>query len=175
MSAEQQPESSASPYGPAKVEPNDLERAFGEQPSQADKSNDAFHTTGAPAAPVDYPEWVTRGRSILRWSSIATGAVSLLVLVVTMVLAATGNNVLSSVQTEIATNALWVATIASPVLFVIAMNLLIWRALLRPLARKPRAEKVILVTLTVVGLAVASFVAVVLLLLGGFFLLAVFA
>ncbi len=175
MSAEQQPESSASPYGPAEGEPSDLDRAFGEQPSQADESNDALRTTVAPAAPVDDPKWVTRGRGVLRWSTIATGAVSLLVLVVTTVFAATGNNVLSSVQTEIVTNALWVATIASPVLFVIAMNLLIWRALLRQLARKPRTEKVILVTLTVVGLAVASFVAVVLLLLGGFFLFAVFA
>ena len=124
---------------------------------------------------TDAPSWVDRGRHGLRIAILITGALSLGILLVVLVFAAIGQNVLASADTEFGTNLLWVATLASPVLFVIAMNLLVWRALLVPIARKRRGETIVLVTVTAVGLAVASFAAVVVLLLGGFLVTAVFA
>ena len=52
------------------------------------------------------------------------------------------------------------ATIAAPVLTVIALNLLVWRALLRGLARRGRSEAVALVVIIALSLAVASWFAV---------------
>lgn len=122
-------------------------------------------TDGAPLTP---PAWVARGRDILRVAVWVTASLSLALTATVVVLAALGvepgNGVVDGPEQWMTDTAL----LTAPVLFVIALNLLIWRALLPGLVRRTRPEAIALVVVIALGLAVASWFAVAVLLLGGF-------
>jgi len=122
----------------------------------------------APTVRPDSPAWVAQGQRILLLAVIITGALSVLLLIGLIVLISLGlgtaNNDLAGAE-EVIT---WVMIFGSPVLFVIALNLLIWRLLLRPLGRMTSGGRVGLIIGVTIALAVVSVLAVVLLLSLGF-------
>jgi hypothetical protein len=63
--------------------------------------------------------------------------------------------------------------VAGPVLVVVALNLLVWRALLPALARRSAGSRAGLIIGTTVSLALGSVLVVAALLLAGFFALTV--
>jgi len=122
-----------------------------------------------PAAPAPEAGWVARGRGVLRVSALVAGALSVLLTITLVVLAALGmgtaNNDLSGINESVTFGLIF----AAPVLFVIALNLLIWRALLRPLGRLGIGGRIALIILMVLVLGLVSIALVVVLLFAGFF------
>lgn len=120
------------------------------------------------AGPAADPRWVDRARRILRIAIGVTAVLSVLTTVVLVVLASLGlgtaDNALGGWEEAV----VWGMVFAAPVLFVIAVNLLIWRALLRGFARKTRPEVITLVVVITLSLAVASVLLVTVLLFVGF-------
>lgn len=137
-----------SPYGPA-------EGATGASAS-------------ARAAQAAEPAWVDRGRLILRFAIWATAGLSVLLMLLIVVLAALGLGIADNDLTESEDTLVWIAVITSPVLFVIALNLLVWRAMLPRLAGQTRGEAFAFITAVTVALAVGSVIVVALLLFFGF-------
>lgn len=124
---------------------------------------------GAPTQPADAAAWVERGRRVLRVSALVSGVLSVLVTVTLVVLGALGmgtaDNGLSGTGEAVTFGLIF----AAPVLFVIALNLLIWRALLRPLARMGLGGRIALIVLMILVLGLSSVALVAVLLFGGFF------
>ena len=123
-------------------------------------------STALPARGAAPAAWVEKGRRVLLLTAAITGALSVVLLIVLVSLGgATSNNDLAGLEEAIT----WVLIFASPVLFVIALNLLVWRSLLRPLGRMTSGARVGLIVGVALGLALVSVIAVVLLLSLGFF------
>lgn len=146
MSDSSEPPAPPSPYGPA-------------EPVGA-------HT--APAAAGD-PPWVERGRRILRIAIIVTAGLSVLATLALIVLGALGMGTADNDLIGIGAAITWTMVLGAPVLFVIAINLLVWRALLRPFARRSRGEAITIGIVVGLGLALLSVVLVVIVLTIGFF------
>lgn len=139
--SEPDPATPASPYGPAPG-------GAGAAASSADSTPPT-------------PAWVERGRRILLVAAAAVGALAVALTLVVIALALLG--VSPGNGGGVVGPQAWLsdtATIAAPVLTVIALNLLVWRALLRGLARRGRTEAVALVVIIALSLAVASWFAV---------------
>ncbi|GAA1729884.1 hypothetical protein [Microcella frigidaquae] len=149
--SEPEPETPSSPYGPA----------------PGGKSDTSTPASATPADPTPAaPAWVERGRRILLVAAAAVGALAIALTLVVIVLAVlgirpgNGGGVVGDVGVGPQAWLSDTATIAAPVLTVIALNLLVWRALLRGLARRGRTEAVALVVIIALSLAVASWFAV---------------
>lgn len=152
MSDEQAPEIPESPYGPAP------DAILGASASTGD----------GPAAPPPAPAWVESGRRVLRLAAIVTGLLSVLLTIVLIVLVALGEG---PANNDIDGFARWLTDtliFAAPVAAVIALNLLVWRALLRPLGRMTTGGRVGLILLMVGMLGAASVVLTTVLLFAGF-------
>ena len=125
-------------------------------------------STVPPTGGAALAAWVEKGRRVLLLTSAITGALSVVLLIVLIVLVslggATANNDLAGLEETIT----WVLIFGSPVLFVIALNLLVWRSLLRPLGRMASGARVGLIVGVALGLALVSVIAVVVLLSLGF-------
>jgi glucan phosphoethanolaminetransferase (alkaline phosphatase superfamily) len=124
--------------------------------------------TSAAASATPSPEWVDRGRAILRVAVWVSAGLSVLATIALIVLGALGLSVADSAADGAAEALTWMTIAGGPVLFVIAMNLLVWRALLRGLARRRRGEAIAVVVVISLALAVASMLAVATLLFFGF-------
>lgn len=92
----------------------------------------------------------------------------MLLVVVLVVLAAMGLGTAADNLTDGEDALVWIAVTASPVLFVVALNLLIWRALLRRVAGQTRGEAFAMILAVTVALAVGSVILVAVLLFFGF-------
>lgn len=145
------PESTPSPYGPAAVT----------APTPADS------TTAVP--PTAEPAWVERGRRILRVLALVTGLLAVVVTITVIVLAVLGMGTADNDLSGITETLTYSLIFGAPVLGVIAINLLVWRALLRPLGRMATAGRVGLIALMLLVLGLGSVALVALFLLGGFF------
>jgi len=173
-SNERDEQAPTSPYGPAGGEQNDLERAFGDHAHDAADSAVSVaqgSVVDPPAAPLpteEYPDWVHRGRHVLRVAALVCGLLALALIVVLVVLALLGESLLATSLPSVAYDVVWMLTLASPVLAVVALNLVVWRALLRPIARLPRGGAIALIIGVVLALAVVSVLLVFVLLLAGF-------
>jgi len=143
-----------SPYGPA--EP--LNAAVNENPA---------NTVSPP--PAAHPAWVERGRRILTVAVWITAGLSVALTIVLIVLGVLNPGADDLVPGELTDTLVWSTIFAAPILFTVAINLLIWRALLRGLAGRTRGQAFALVTVIAVSLAVASVFMVTLLLFLGFF------
>lgn len=156
----------ASPYGPAEA----LAALTG------DDSIAEHEPVGTAAAPAPAPSngaadtaAVERGRRILRVAALITGTLSIVSTIVLIVLGALGMGTADNDLIGVGSAIVWTMVLGAPVLIVIAINLVIWRALLRGLARRPRGEAIVFVVLIVLGLAVVSVILVTALLFLGFF------
>jgi uncharacterized membrane protein YkvI len=116
------------------------------------------------------PSWLPRGRRILTIGAWVTGALSVVLTVALMVL---GESVMGPAFYEsdggVAGALGAFLMIAPPVLFAVALNLLVWRATLRSLARRDRAKRTALVMGVAAALAIGSIFIVMSLLLVGLF------
>ncbi|MEN9620358.1 MAG: hypothetical protein RL499_551 [Actinomycetota bacterium] len=121
------------------------------------------------AAEAPRAEKIERARAILRLAVIVTASLSLVATALLIVLGALGLGTADNAITGDAEFVTWLLIFLGPVLFVVAMNLLVWRALLRNLARRSPGAAVAIVIVTVIVLAVASVFVVATLLLAGFF------
>lgn len=137
------PEPLASPYGPA------------------------VESAPLAANPV-LQQKIERGRRILRVATVVTASLSVLITITLFVLAALGMGPADNHLAGIGETVTFGLIFAAPVLFVIALNLLTWRALLRPLARMGVEGRIALIVGMVLVLAVVSVVLVAALLFGGF-------
>ncbi len=152
MSDEQAPEIPESPYGPAP------DAILGASASTGD----------GPAAPPPAPAWVESGRRVLRLAAIITGLLAVLLTIVLIVLVALGEG---PANNDIGGLARWLTDtliFAAPVAAVVALNLLIWRALLRPLGRMSTSGRVALILLMIAVLAAVSVALTAVLLFAGF-------
>lgn len=138
------PESPASPYGPATP------------------TSPASPATGADPRPE-------RARHGLRIAALVTGVLSVLITLTLVVLAAFGMGTADNHLAGLGEAVTYGLIFAAPVLFVIALNLLSWRALLRPLARMSVGGRIALIVVLVVLFSVVSVALVALVLFGGFF------
>lgn len=142
------------------------------EPSTESPYGPADTGAASPVAPVSAapPAWVEKGRRVLLLASAIAGGISVLLLIglITLLVLDLGpaNNDLAGLEEAIS----WFLIFGSPVLFVIALNLLIWRMLLRPLARMSTGGRVGLIIGVTITLGVVSVIAVVILLSLGFFL-----
>lgn len=121
------------------------------------------------SAATPHAEKIERARAILRLAVIVTASLSLVTTALLIVLGALGLGTADNAITGDAEFVTWLLIFLGPVLFVIAMNLLVWRALLRNLARRSPGAAIAIVIVTVIVLAVASVFVVATLLLAGFF------
>lgn len=126
-------------------------------------------TLSSANTPVPVPQWVPRGRRILTIGAWVTAVLSV---VLTVTLVALGESVLSPAFDEsgggVAGALGGFLMIAPPVLFAVALNLLVWRAMLRVLARQEGAKRTALVFSVAAALAMGSIIIVMSLLLVGF-------
>jgi hypothetical protein len=122
-------------------------------------------TPGAPASAA----WVDRARAILRIAVIVTASLSVVMTLTLIVLSSLGLGTAANVITGTAEWLTWFLIFVGPVLFVIAMNVLVWRSLLRGLARRTLNEAIVLAAVATLLLAVASMISVAVLVLLGFF------
>lgn len=138
------PEPPESPYGPA--------------------------ATAAPAAtdPVGEQK-LERARRGLRIAALVSGVLSVLITVTLVVLATLGMGTADNHLAGVGEAVTFALIFAAPVLFVIALNLLTWRALLRPLARMGVGGRIALVVVMVLVLGIVSVTLVAVLLFAGFF------
>lgn len=120
------------------------------------------------ASPAE-PQWVERGRRILRVAIIVTAGLSVLATITLIVLGALGMGTADNDLIGIGAAITWTMVLGAPVLFVIAINLLVWRALLRPFSRRSRGEAITIGIVVGIGLALLSVVLVVIVLTIGFF------
>lgn len=151
----------ASPYGPAEA----LAALTG------DDSIAEHEPVAPPAAPptTGNPAWVDRGRAILRVAIWVSAGLSVLLTVALVALGALGMGTADNDLIGVGAALVWTAVLGAPVLFVIALNLLVWRAMLRPLARRSRGEAIVLGIAVGLLLALLSVIVVVILLTLGFF------
>jgi hypothetical protein len=112
---------------------------------------------------------------VLRRGALTCGLLSLLLLVALVVMAALGEGTANNDLTSLEANVTWGLIWGSPALIVVALNLLIWRALLRPLAWMATGKRVALVITMVIVLAVLSVGVVAVLLTLGFVVAALFS
>ncbi|MDX2026379.1 hypothetical protein [Microcella sp.] len=123
----------------------------------------------APASAAADNSRIERARRGLQIAALVTGVLSVLIVVTLVVLASfglgTADNLLAGAEEALTYGLIF----ASPMLFVIALNLLTWRAMLRPLARMRVGGRVAVIVLTVIVLALMSVVFVAGLLFAGFF------
>ncbi|MBA4248924.1 MAG: hypothetical protein C0444_11640 [Microbacterium sp.] len=151
------PDSSASPYGPA----DGVEQLFGA-------------TAEAPAAPAETvtPEataaWVHRGRRILTIATWITAGLSIALTIGIVILGVLNVGAADLVAGELTDTLVWSSIFAAPISFTIAMNLLVWRAMLRALSRRTRGQAVAIVIVVSIALAFASVLLVTGLLFAGF-------
>jgi hypothetical protein len=155
MSDPSAPPPPPSPYGPASDSVSDTAAPE--------------HETPRPAAPAPEPGWLARGRGALRIAALVTGTLSVLLTIALVVLAVLGMGTADNDLSGINESVTFGLILAAPVLFVIAMNLLIWRALLRPLARTGIGGRIALVIVMVIVLGLVSIALVAVLLFAGFF------
>ncbi len=141
----------ATPYGPA---PTDAADSLVAPPMTASQAPSMAVLDGA--------------RRALRVAAIASGVLAVVLMITLVVWAALGggpaNNDLDGVEETVT----WALVWGSPVLAVVAVNLLVWRALLRPLARMSTGKSIALAITMVIVLALFSVLAVTVLLFLGF-------
>jgi hypothetical protein len=152
------PDPSASPYGPA----DGVEQLFGATP-------EAPAAPAAPAAPTVTPAWVDRGRRILTIATLITAGISIALTIGIVVLGVLNVGAADLVPGELTDTLVWSAIFAAPISFTIAINLLIWRGMLRGLSRRTRGQAIVIVILVSLALAFMSVLLVSVLLLMGFF------
>lgn len=152
------PDSSASPYGPA----DGVEQLFG-------ATAEAPAEPVTPAAPVATPAWVDRGRRILTIATWITAGLSIALTIGIGVLGVLNVGAADLLPGELTETLVWSAIFAAPVSFTIAINLLIWRGMLRGLSRRTRGQAIVIVILVALALALMSVLLVIALLLMGFF------
>lgn len=151
------PDSSASPYGPA----DGVEQLFGA-------------TAEAPAAPAEpvTPEataaWVDRGRRILTIATWITAGLSITLTIGIVILGVLNVGAADLVAGELTDTLVWSSIFAAPISFTIAMNLLVWRGMLRALSRRTRGQAVAIIIVVSIALAFASVLLVTGLLFAGF-------
>jgi uncharacterized membrane protein YkvI len=120
--------------------------------------------------PDPEPHWLPRGRRIL---TIGTWVTAVLSVVLTAALMVLGESVMGPAFDEsdggVAGALGGFLMIAPPVLFAVALNLLVWRTTLRALARRDRAKRPALVIGVAAALAIGSIFLVMSLLLVGLF------
>lgn len=151
------PDSSASPYGPA----DGVEQLFGA-------------TAEAPAAPAEpispeaTPAWVDRGRRILTIATWITAGLSIALTIGIVILGVLNVGAADLVAGELTDTLVWSSIFAAPISFTIAMNLLVWRGMLRALSRRTRGQAVAIVIVVSIALAFASVLLVTGLLFAGF-------
>lgn len=138
------PEPTTSPYGPAA-------------------------TAAAAATDPVGEQKLERARRGLRIAALVSGVLSVLITVTLVVLAALGMGTADNDLAGVGEAVTFGLIFAAPVLFVIALNLLTWRALLRPLARMGVGGRIALVIVMVLVLGIVSVALVAALLFGGFF------
>lgn len=138
------PEPVASPYGPAAV------------------------AATLPADPL-LDQTIERARRGLRIAALVSGVLSVLFTLTVVVLAALGMGAAGADLAGVTEATTYGLIFGAPVLFVIALNLLTWRALLRPLARMGVGGRIALVIVMVLVLGIVSVTLVAVLLFAGFF------
>jgi hypothetical protein len=130
--------------------------------------NVAGRVGDAPVTPAPHPAWVDRGRRILTVAIWITAGLSVALTVVLIILGVTNPGADDLVVGEFADTLVWGSIFAAPISFTIAINLLIWRGLLRGLSGRTRGQAVALVIVIALSLAVASVLLVTALLFLGF-------
>jgi hypothetical protein len=151
------PDSSASPYGPA----DGVEQLFGA-------------TAEAPAEPAEpvtreaTAAWVDRGRRILTIATWITAGLSIALTIGIVILGVLNVGAADLVAGELTDTLVWSSIFAAPISFTIAMNLLVWRGMLRALSRRTRGQAVAIVIVVSIALAFASVLLVTGLLFAGF-------
>lgn len=113
---------------------------------------------------------IERARRGLRNVALVAGVLSVLVTVTLVVFAVLGMGMADNHLAGVGEAVTFGGVFAAPVLFVIALNLLTWRALLRPLAHMGVGGRIALVVVMVLVLGIVSVALVAALLFGGFFL-----
>lgn len=154
------PDSSASPYGPA----DGVEQLFGataEAPAEAAKPAEPVTSEAAPA-------WVDRGRRILTIATWITAGLSIALTIGIVILGVLNVGAADLVPGELTDTLVWSSIFAAPISFTIAMNLLVWRGMLRPLSRRTRGQAIAIVIVVAIALAFASVLLVTGLLFAGF-------
>lgn len=126
-------------------------------------------STTPPVVTGAEPVWVERGRRALRIAVWITAGLSVILTVALVALGLMGMATLNLDIEGPGSAFVWLTVIGAPVLFVIALNLLVWRAMLRPLSRRARGEAVVIGLAVGAGLAIVSVIIVVILLTVGFF------
>jgi hypothetical protein len=119
--------------------------------------------------------WVERGRRILTVSTWITAGLSVALTVLLIILGILNPGADDLVVGELGDTLVWGTIFAAPILFTVAINLLVWRALLRPLARMSVGKRVALIITMVIVLALLSVVSVTVLLFLGFLFGALFS
>lgn len=142
-----------SPYGPA-------------DGMEAVAQTQAAHPT-APR-PAARPEWLDRGRRILTVAIWITAGLSVALTIALIVLGVLNPGADDLVPGELTDTLVWSTIFAAPILFTIALNLLIWRASLRWFGGRTRGEAIAFIIGVSVALAVGSVILVTLLLFAGF-------
>jgi hypothetical protein len=137
-------------------------------PAETEIGGGAVEPGATPASPSS-PAGIARARAILRTATLVVGGLSVVMLILIVVLSSLGFGTTDLDVSGAGEPAVWALVFASPVLIVIALNLLTWRALLPGLARRSSGAAITLSAVIALGLAVASILVVFLLLLIGFF------
>lgn len=151
------PDQSASPYGPA----DGVEQLFG-------TTADAPAAPAAPVTPEATPEWVDRGRRILTIGTWITAGLSIVLTIVIFLLGVLNVGAPDLVPGDLTDTMVWSTIFGAPITFTIAMNLLVWRGMLRSLSRRTRGQAIAIVIVVAIALAFASVLLVTGLLFAGF-------
>ena len=114
------------------------------------------------------PHWVPRARRILTIGAWVTGVLSVVLTVALMVLGSSVIGPAFDADGGVMGALGWILMVAPSILFVVALNLLVWRALLRTLARRDRTTRTALIIGVTAALAVGSFFVVASLMFIGF-------
>jgi hypothetical protein len=118
--------------------------------------------------PAQRPEWLDRGRRILTVAIWITAGLSVALTIVLIIMGLLNPGADDLVPGELADTLVWSTIFAAPILFTIALNLLVWRGLLRWFGGRTRGEAFAFITGVSVALAVGSVILVTLLLFFGF-------
>ncbi len=151
------PDSSASPYGPA----DGVEQLFG-------ATAEAPTAPAEPATPEATLAWVDRGRRILTIATWITAGLSIALTIGIVILGVLNVGAADLVPGELTDTLVWSSIFAAPISFTIAMNLLVWRGMLRALSRRTRGQAIAIVIVVSIALAFASVLIVTGLLFAGF-------